>query len=113
MKKRKGLLILLLIAVLALSGCGGQKEDTVPTAEPDAGQESSVSALDKAQGKLGESVRTLMEPYAEILAQAAEKSDSLAYTIPGDILNQMALDAEAAGAEAQEGVWRFAWRLFL
>ena len=110
MEKKKGLLIPLLIAVLALSGCGGQKEDASPTAEPDAGQEISASVLDQAQGKLGDSVRALMAPYAEILAQAVEKSGSLSYTIPGDILNQMALDAEAASAEAREGRWRFTWR---
>ena len=109
MEKKKGLLIPLLIAMMALSGCGGQQEDASPTAEPDAGQEISASVLDQAQGKLGDSVRALMEPYAEILAQAAEKSGSLSYTIPGDILNQMALDAEAAGAEAQADRWRFTW----
>ena len=110
MEKRKSLLILLLIAALALSGCGGPKEGPSPTAEPDAGQEINGPVMDQAQGKLGENVRALMDPYAEILAQAAEKSASLAYTIPGDILNQMALDAEAAGAEAQDGRWRFTWR---
>ena len=53
----------------------------------------------------------LMAPYAETLALAAEKcGGSLAYTIPGDILNQMALDAEATGAEPREGRWRFTRR---
>ncbi len=110
MGKRKGMLILLLIAALALSGCGGQKENASPTAEPEAGQEPGGSVLTDVQGELADSVRALMEPYAETLAQAAQKSgESLAYTIPGDILAQMALDAEAAGAEAQEDRWRFTW----
>lgn len=111
MGKRKGLLILLLIAALALSGCGEQKEDASPTAGPEAGQEQDGSALAQAQGALADSVRALMEPYAETLAQAEQKNvESLAYTIPGDILTQMALDAEAAGAEAREDRWRFTWR---
>lgn len=110
MGKRKGMLILLLIAALALSGCGEQKETASPTAAPDAGQEIGGSVLAQAQGELADSVRTLMAPYAETLAQAAQKSgESLGYTIPGDILAQMALDAVAAGAEAQEGRWRFTW----
>lgn len=110
MGKKKGMLILLLIAALALSGCGEQKETASPTAVPDAGQEPGGSALAQAQGELAESVRALMEPYAETLAQAARKSgESLAYTIPGDILSQMALDAEAAGAKAQQERWRFTW----
>ena len=110
MGKRKGMLILLLIAALALSGCGEQKETASPTAGPDTGPEPGGSVLTQAQGELADSVRALMEPYAETLAQAARKSgESLAYTIPGDILNQMALDAEAAGAEAQADRWRFTW----
>ena len=110
MGKRKGMLILLLIAALALSGCGEQKENASPTAGPDAGPEPGGSVLTQAQGELADSVRALMEPYAETLAQAVRKSgESLAYTIPGDILNQMALDAEAAGAEAQADRWRFTW----
>ena len=60
MEKRKSLLILLLIAALALSGCGGQKEDVSPTAEPDAGQEINGPVMDQAQGKLGENVRALI-----------------------------------------------------
>ncbi len=111
MGKRKGILILLLIAALALSGCGEQKGSVSPTAGPDAGQEPGGSVLAQAQGELADSVRALMEPYAETLAQAAQKSgESLAYTIPGDILAQMALDAEAAEAEALEDRWRFTWR---
>ncbi len=109
MGKRKGWLILLLAAVLALSGCAGQKEEA-PTAGPQSGQEQPASEPFQARGPLGDRVRALMEPYAETLAQAAEKNGGLAYTIPGDILNQMALDAEAAGAEARDGRWRFDWR---
>ncbi len=110
MGKRKGILILLLIAALTLSGCGEQKESVSPTAGPVAGQEPGGSVLAHAQGELADSVQALMEPYAETLAQAAQKSgESLAYTIPGDILAQMALDAEAAGAKARENHWRFTW----
>ena len=110
MGKRKGMLILLLIAALALSGCGEQKENAAATTGPDAGQEPGGSVLTQAQGELADSVRALMKPYAETLTQAAQKNgESLAYTIPGDILAQMALDAEAAGAEAQEDRWRFTW----
>ncbi len=108
MEKRKGLLIMLLIAALALTGCGEQKEDASPTAGPENGQEQAASVLAQAKGALGDAVRGLMEPYAETLSQAARKSgESLAYTIPGDMLNQMALDAEAEGAQAREGRWRF------
>ncbi len=111
MGKRKGLLILLLAAAaLALSGCGGQKEDAQPTAGPQSAQEQATDGPSRARGPLADGVRALMEPYAETLAQAAEKNGGLAYTIPGDILNQMALDAEAAGAQAREGRWRFSWR---
>lgn len=106
--KRKGLLIILLTAALALSGCGGAKEEAAPAAEPE--REQAASVLPEAQGVLADSVRSLMAPYADILNKAAEKSEGLAYTIPGDILAQMALDAEAAGAQAQEGRWRFIWR---
>ena len=109
MKKRRAMLALILIAVLALSGCGGRKEDASPTAGPEEKREQESSS--QAQGPLADGVRALMAPYAEMLAQAAEKSGgSMAYTIPGDILNQMALDAEAAGAEAKEGRWLFTWR---
>ena len=111
MGKRRGALCLLLTAALALSGCGGQKEDASPTAGPESGPGQAASVLAQAQGALGESVRKLMEPYAETLSQAArESAESLAYTIPGDILNQMALDAEAEGAKAAEGRWRFTRR---
>ncbi len=111
MEKRKGLLIMLLIAALALTGCGEQKEDASPTAGPENGQEQAASVLAQAKGALGDAVRGLMEPYAETLSQAARKSgESLAYTIPGDMLNQMALDAEAEGATAREGRWRFTRR---
>lgn len=108
MGKRKGLLILLLAAALALTGCGGQKEDASAASGPEGGQEQAPSVLTQAQGALGDAVRALMEPYTETLSQAAQKSgESLAYTIPGDMLNQMALDAEAEGAQAREGRWRF------
>lgn len=111
MGKRKGLLILLLAAALALSGCGGQTNEAAPTAGPENGQEQAASAMARAQGELGDAVRKLLEPYTDALSQAAEKSgESLAYTIPGDLLNQMALDAEAEGIQAKEGRWRFTRR---
>ncbi len=111
MGKRKGLLILLLIAALALSGCGGQTNEAAPTAGPENGQEQAASAMARAQGELGDAVRKLLEPYTDALSQAAVKSgESLAYTIPGDLLNQMALDAEAEGIQAKEGRWRFTRR---
>jgi hypothetical protein len=111
MGKRKGLLILLLAAALALSGCGGQTNEASPTAGPENGQEQAAPAMAQAQGELGDAVRKLLEPYTDALSQAAEKSgESLAYTIPGDLLNQMALDAEAEGARAKEGRWRFTRR---
>lgn len=111
MEKRKGLLVLLLIAVLALSGCGEQKGGASPTAGPESGREQAASVLGQAQGALGDAVRALMEPYADTLSQAAKKSgESLAYTIPGDMLNQMALDAEAEDIKPQEGRWRFTRR---
>lgn len=110
MGKRKGLLILLLVFALALTGCGGQKEEPSPTAGPENGQEQGAAALAQAHGALAESVQKLMEPYQETLSQAAQESgETLAYTIPGDILAQLALDAEAAGAQAVGGRWVFSW----
>ncbi len=107
MGKRKGILILVLIAALALAGCGERKEEPALASEPDTAQEQIASAAARAQGALGDSVRALMEPYAAILSHAAENGGGLACTIPGDVLNWMALDAEAEGAQAAEGRWRF------
>ena len=107
MRKRRGMLILMLLAALALSGCGEKKEEAAATAEPEDTREQIASVVPQAQGALGDSVRALLEPYGKILSQAAESSGSLAYTIPSDVLNRMALDAEAEKAQALEGRWRF------
>ncbi len=107
MGKRKAALALIL-AALILGGCGQKKEEPV---EPAPTEAPARSVIPQARGRLADGVGALMAPYGEILEQAARKSgDSLAFAIPGDILNQMALDAEAAGADAREGRWRFTRR---
>ena len=105
MRKRK-IVLLLLSGALLLSGCAAQKEAApAPSSAPPA-QETP-----EAQGPAAEGVRALMAPYEAVLARAAAQSPgNLTYAIPGDMLRQMALDAQAAGAAAENGRYAFTWR---
>ncbi len=109
--KKHALPIVLLLLSLLLSGCGGQpapaapKETPLPTAPPQ--QAPTVDA----QGKLADAARALLAPYQREISLAAEQSPLLlTYAIPGDLISQMARDAEEAGAAPDNGRYTFTWR---
>ena len=96
----------LLAALLLLTGCAGEKEQTV---QPE--QTREAAAQPQAEGPLGSAVRTMMSAYGQELEQVSLRSGSnMTYTIPGDMLNQLARDAEETGAAPQQGRYRFVWR---
>ena len=93
---------------LLLGGCGA------PAAEPTPVPSEAVSTpvpTPVVQGELADQVRQMLAPYEAALNQAAKDSgDSIAYTIPGDLLLQMAQDAADLGQSAVGGRYRFSWR---
>ena len=110
MKKRM-LLWMLLTLVLALTGCAsrnGQDAAPAPTASPTPPPQSAPDIT--ASGALGDAARALMAPYQGVIRRAAEKSPVvLTYAIPGDLINKIAQDASAAGAESIDGRYHFSW----
>ena len=108
MKKRWFTTMVALLLVFLLSGCAAQKEsESAPTAEP----VQTEQPRPEAQGVLAEKARAILGVYAEELEKVALQSlSNLTYTIPGDILNQMALDAQEAKAEPVNGRYAFTWR---
>ena len=107
MKKRCMGAALLGMALL-LSGCQGKPEEE---AAPAPTQEAAYSSAISAQGPVGDAARAVMRPYEEELDEVALWcTDNLTYTIPGDMLNQLALDIEATAAQPQEGYYRFTRR---
>ena len=106
--RKKCFLLVLLLSALVLSGCGAQKE-TENAPSPTPFSESDVRP--EAQGALADRSRTILAVYEEELSRVAAQSPyNLTYTIPGDILEQMALDAQASGAKPVNGRYVFTWR---
>lgn len=105
MRKRKVLAALALtLAALTLGGCGEKASE--PSPSPTAQTEAAPTAAPK--GALAEKVNGLMAAYRDELNLVAQQGPRLlAYAIPEEIFQQMALDAQASGAEAAEGRWRF------
>ena len=106
--RKKCFLLVLLLSALVLSGCGAQKEtENAPSPTP----VSESDARPEAQGALADRSRTILAVYEEELSRVAAQSPyNLTYTIPGDILEQMALDAQASGAKPVNGRYVFTWR---
>lgn len=106
--RKKCFLLVLLLSALILSGCGAQKETEI-TPSPTPVSESD--ARSEAQGVLAEKARAILGVYVEELEKVAAQSPyNLTYTIPGDNLEQMALDAQASGAKPVNGRYVFTWR---
>ena len=106
MKKKAMGAALLICAALILGGCGAAREDT-PAEVP----APTLSASAVPQGVVAEKKQALMAPYeAELKLTEAQYPDCLTYRIPDDVLSQMAQDAEAVGAAAEEGRLRFSRR---
>ena len=99
---------LLLLVALLLTGCAGKPSEENTAAVSPAAQEALKRDI---QGPLAERVQALLASYENELSQPALKeTGNLTYTIPGDILTQMGLDAWETGAQAVNGRWRFTWR---
>lgn len=106
MRKKAVWAVLLVFAAMLLGGCGAAPKDA--PADETQPTENPASA---PRGALGERAAALMAPYEEELKLVEEKYPyCLTYRVPGDVLAQMASDAQAAGAEPAEGRWRFTWR---
>ncbi len=109
MRKRLYLLFTgLLLGSLLLSGCAAKKE-TESAPSPTPAVETPAQA--EAQGKLAEAVRAMLSVYDEELSRVAPQAPyHLTYTIPGDNLRQMALDAQETGAVPVDGRYLFTRR---
>ncbi|MBR6185614.1 MAG: hypothetical protein IKQ41_05070 [Clostridia bacterium] len=108
MKRRGTLTALALVLAMLLAGCqSAPKEAEKPTPTPaPAATEAPVNDSEFAL-----SVRTLLARYdAEINQVSIQSPYNMDYTIPGDMLRQMASDAQQANAEAKEGRYQFIWQ---
>ncbi len=108
--KKRCLWALLILAALLLGGCGHEaQKEAESTPEP---TEAPSTPLPTAvvRGALADQVRALLSPYEAALDQAArENPDSILYTIPGDVLMQMAQDAADLRVSASGGRYAFTW----
>ena len=107
----KRMLLLLMVCALALlmTGCAEKKAPEAP-AETTAPSPSPLpTPAFTAQGALADSVRALLSPYQVEIDRVNAQSDFAAmYTgIPAALLHTLAEDAEAAGAQPEEGRYRF------
>lgn len=110
------LLLIALLMALILTGCGQQPEaepEPTPTAEPvivlpTATPAPILAAQIDASGALADAARKLMEPYqAQLNAIAAAYVSSLSYTIPSDLLQELADSAAAHNTAPTEGRYQF------
>ena len=108
MGKRRMIAYLLLLSLL-LTGCGGEKKpEEAPSPTPQAAESTAKPA---AEGPVEEKARVILEKYEEELAKVALQSPwNLTFTIPRDMIRQMALDAQETGAQPENGQYRFYWR---
>ena len=108
MKRWMGCLLLVVLA-LALTGCGDAgREAAAPAAETSA---PSATPWTRSQGPVDRAVQSALAPFeAEVEAVTPKLNDSMAVTLPMDILRQMAEDAFQAGAAAVDGRYHFTWR---
>gem|GEM_PF-2360869 len=108
MKKRCLLLGLVLMALL-LGGCGAAPNEAASTPEPTQAPSTPIPTA-AVRGALADQVRALLSPYEPALLQAAlENPDSIACSIPGDVLMQMARDAADLRVSASGGRYVFSW----
>ena len=106
--RKRYLWIILLLSALLLSGCGAKKEAESAPASTSAADSQPTA---RPQGQLAETARTILAVYEQELGFVASQSPyNLTYTIPGDILNQMALDAQETGAVPADGRYVFTRR---
>lgn len=106
--KKKRVLPALAALMLLLSGCAAPpRADQGPTAEPI----STETPIPAPQGELAQAVQALLQPYESELAIVHRLAPGeIACTIPGDVLMQMARDAQQVGAAPREGRYQFTWR---
>lgn len=109
MKKRSALAAGALALTFILSGCqSAQPAQDTPSPTPQAVVATQTPVSGSA---LSLAVQALLSPYDAALNQVSIQSPAnMDYTIPGDLLRQMVLDAEAAGAAAADGRYQFFWR---
>ncbi len=101
----------LLLAALLLSGCGASSPDDAEGAGAPGDAVSTPLPTAEVKGEMADKVRALLSPYEGALQQAArDNPDSLACTIPEDVLMQMARDAAALNAAASGGRYVFSWQ---
>ena len=106
--RKRNLWIILLLSALLLSGCGTKKEAESAPASTSAADSQPTA---QPQGQLAETARMILAAYEQELSQVAAQSPyNLTYTIPGDMLNQMALDAQETGAVPVDGRYVFTRR---
>ena len=107
MRKRKGLWALMLCLPLMLAGCGkNETADVSPSPTP----EHLEAPVIQGEGKLAETAKAVMAPYAnELSAVAARSLENLTYSIPGHVINQFIKDVQDSGTEPSDGYYRFSW----
>ncbi len=103
MKKKAGLWMLVAALCMLAAGCG-QNAAPDATATPPVIQAPQI----EAQGALAQRAQAVLRDYNSVLEKAAEsRPANLAYTIPGEMLDRFVGDAEAAGAQPENGRYRF------
>lgn len=106
MSRKKGILYLLALLVL-LCGCSSDASNTI---EPSPTPPIVSAPVIQAEGVLAASAKKLLSPYEDYLDQVALKcNNNLSYTIPGDMMDKMAQDAQELHISPTDGRYQFTW----
>ena len=105
--RKKWIWAALMVCAFMLTGCQGKEKEEAAAPQP---TEEAAAALNEREdgGPVQRLANAVMDPYGQELSLVSQHSlYNLTFTIPGDMIQQLARDAEEISAQPVNGRYQF------